>query len=521
MPVIKKIYLIPIYPFLLTLYWPFQFFFNNSTLFEIIQPTLLFVVLAVFISTGLVVFWGFYKDIHKAAVAITTLFVLLIIFKISFSVLTIFFVFLLVLIFLMKWFPVSEKLTLMCNIFVSFMLIFLILIQIEKTRTHSDLTNSSDILSIAGNYLNHYLDTKPSILHIILDGYASNSVLQNVYEFDNSAFLKYLENKGFIVFNSARSPYNQTLPVMSAMSLGRYWKPDEVDLENDEAKRRYWGKVATIGPHYQILRKNGYHFGFTENGYSYINQPKNAQHSEAGSSMGKLFDFASNFLSTTSLYHLVAPHLMEISLKNHLKIITNAFSGSFIHDLNKPFYIYQHVLSPHPPFIFDDQGNFSLEYQYFSTIADGDHATGGDPLLIEHYKDGYLNKLKMTNTFLMRQIDKTIPKTKELIIIIHGDHGGGAHLRQDSVEYTCLAERFSPFLAIYSSSDTISNLIEKNKNEVFNLIDVFPILYSAFNGKEYSLTKNQNWFIPWTNTNQHLVVNIDEELWMDSSHNCD
>ena len=50
----------------------------------------------------------------------------------------------------------------------------------------------------------------PNIFYVILDGYARNDVLKEIYDYDNSEFWDYLNNKGFYIATRARSNYNQT-----------------------------------------------------------------------------------------------------------------------------------------------------------------------------------------------------------------------------------------------------------------------------------------------------------------------
>ena len=60
----------------------------------------------------------------------------------------------------------------------------------------------------------------PDIYFIILDAYARQDVLKDVYAFDNSKFLDSLESKGFYIADKAISNYGQTgLSVGSSLNL--------------------------------------------------------------------------------------------------------------------------------------------------------------------------------------------------------------------------------------------------------------------------------------------------------------
>ena len=66
----------------------------------------------------------------------------------------------------------------------------------------------------------------PDIYHIILDGYARADVLREIYQYDNSEFLQYLESKGFFVARQSLANYAQTS--LSLASTLNYQYLDEV-----------------------------------------------------------------------------------------------------------------------------------------------------------------------------------------------------------------------------------------------------------------------------------------------------
>jgi hypothetical protein len=52
----------------------------------------------------------------------------------------------------------------------------------------------------------------PDIYYIVLDAYAAEPVLRDLYGYDNGAFLRGLERRGFRVMERSRSNYSMTLP---------------------------------------------------------------------------------------------------------------------------------------------------------------------------------------------------------------------------------------------------------------------------------------------------------------------
>ncbi|HSK65886.1 MAG TPA: hypothetical protein VK888_03090, partial [Anaerolineales bacterium] len=61
---------------------------------------------------------------------------------------------------------------------------------------------------------------RPDIYYIIVDGYGRQDTLQQYYGFDNSAFVEYLEGKGFYVAKESTSNYRKTiLSLTSSLNL--------------------------------------------------------------------------------------------------------------------------------------------------------------------------------------------------------------------------------------------------------------------------------------------------------------
>src|SRR5207244_7041298 len=63
-------------------------------------------------------------------------------------------------------------------------------------------------------------NNKPDIYYIILDGYGRQDVLKDLYGFDNSDFIQFLQSRGFYVADQARANYCSTVPSL-ASSLNR------------------------------------------------------------------------------------------------------------------------------------------------------------------------------------------------------------------------------------------------------------------------------------------------------------
>ena len=118
-------------------------------------------------------------------------------------------------------------------------------------------------------------------------------------------------------------------------------------------------------------------------------------------------------------------------------------------EVKTPKFVYQHVIAPHSPFIIDRSGAF-MNFPGFTSTAEGDRVVLGDPHRRQAYVLGYLEKLRYVNEKVLQQIRRLRELPGKKIIILHGDHGSGSKYYLDDPGRTCLRERFTSFLAVYS-----------------------------------------------------------------------
>jgi hypothetical protein len=110
-----------------------------------------------------------------------------------------------------------------------------------------------------------------------------------------------------------------------------------------------------------------------------------------------------------------------------------------------PKFVFAHILSPHHPFVFDENGNpLQTDQPYF---------IGGQP---EYYgsPQEYSAMLARETSYLDSRLEDVITAILEKshrppIIIIHGDHGPGALTNFISLDRNCLSDRFSILNAYY------------------------------------------------------------------------
>jgi hypothetical protein len=329
------------------------------------------------------------------------------------------------------------------------------------------------------------LNERPSIVHIVLDGYSARDVAAQVYGHDNSVFEKALEEEGFLVMERAFTPHNQTLFAMTAVMNGVYLSPAVLPDIQDWKLRLRLGKTLTGGAVASLLRREGYQFAYTDNSFRPLRFGDGAlRRGEPGVSLNSI---------ESSLIATVLPS-SSLATAAHNVRVRGAFAPENYDIPARPFFFYQHVITPHPPFSLTSDGG---DRQTISPlISDASHFIGYSTERRRRYVEGYAEKLKFTNTALLRQM-QNLPDGP-IVVFIHGDHGGGSLFDHESLERSCAQERFATLFAVYSNIPQVQQAFSARSSAPFNLVNTYRILLSALSETEIATLPDTSFFNPWS-----------------------
>lgn len=339
----------------------------------------------------------------------------------------------------------------------------------------NDLSNNTHFFSAYG---------KPDIYYIVLDGYGRADILEDYYGFNNNEFITMLREKGFVVPNQSRSNYPKTvLSVTSTLNMN-YISELKPDLENVEFN--YWWLLSPLIDNSKtrlILEENGYRSYTITTGWSVTDNPYSNVHYQPSPIIFNDLEF---FIFSKTPLKLFAPLLDDVayipSFDNHRDLILYNFNTlSKIYQAEGPKFVFAHIISPHPPFIFDENGQ-PLVPSYNYSIKDGNDIELPDG----EYKDGYIEQLKFLNKELEKLIVEILKNSKAPpIIILQADHGPGMLSDFSSIQNTCLRERFSVFAAYYLPYIE-SSLIP----ETITPVNLFRIIFNEYFGAKLDILPN-------------------------------
>ncbi len=288
----------------------------------------------------------------------------------------------------------------------------------------------------------------PDIYYIILDAFGRTEVLKEVYNYDNSEFVKQLEKRGFTVAKSSRSNYQVTiLSLPSALNI-EYLSTVEKIMGRDSIDNVVLCRLIQRNNVTQALKKIGYRFESMRSGYAPTDYIPDAD-DNIGSPFGNIFHLA--FARGT----IIGP------FQRYLDFMGNAARDTRTYALNhpeefiskpSPKFSLIHILIPHPPFLFNEDGNPIVIDQIS---------------LAEAYTKGkYVGQVKFIQNRILAFIDALQKDGRKKVIIIQGDHGPAIQEKPDAPPSDAfLNERFRILNAYYLPESDLDKGLDKANSD--------------------------------------------------------
>lgn len=249
----------------------------------------------------------------------------------------------------------------------------------------------------------------PDIYYIILDGYANNKTLNEIYGYDNSDFLNYLVSKGFYIASNSCSNYSQTF-----LSLASSLNMEYINQLSWKIKPEMDYAIPV-----QMIRRNNVMLFLKSLGYKYIH----FRSGEGATNDNKYADAVIACGSTNIFAGLLIQTSILLPLSTYFDDVRERILCTFsnlgkIKNVKGPKFVFAHILTPHYPFVFDINGESTVKSK--SAILKNEWMN----------KEGYINQLIYVNKRVKDIIDNILPQSLDdnyqPIIILQSDHGPGS-----------------------------------------------------------------------------------------------
>jgi hypothetical protein len=256
------------------------------------------------------------------------------------------------------------------------------------------------------------LASRPNIYFFLLDAYARADKIKTQLHFDNSQFLDFLKARGFYVVERATANYPTTwLSVASTVSM-KYIQTEDMPPYRSTAPlhKIMKGENATV----EKLRSYGYKYIYVANGHFYYQCPGYEDYCIQGANRPLLGQMEINLLKSTPVYPAilkVRPGLIIQPILGSFTQVSEVSDEIINMPLKSPYFIFSHLLVPHPP--------FTLDAHCKRTGNDNINLRGWQELPIS----GYTDYLQCVNRQMGELLDRIIAKDPTAVILIQGDHG--------------------------------------------------------------------------------------------------
>ncbi len=339
----------------------------------------------------------------------------------------------------------------------------------KSLRVHGMVTAKSEAL--------------PDVYYIILDAYGRADSLKLFYGYDNTAFVRALERRGFYVPARSLANYDHT-PICLSSSL-------KLTYLDKLAKRV--GPSGSLEACREMLDDNRVAATLSPLGYQYIFIGSGASMircNTADIDLNKqtklpLLDIGAFGPNSVNPMSLVRPPQYDQHRAN-LNGVFDSLQRASEMPIKK--FVFAHVLAPHPPFVFGPNGEPKYPDGPIMNTNDGSAVVRPDTR--EQYMRGYIEQLQYINKRTLETVDAILAhSSRPPIIIVQGDHGSRMNMNWDSVEKTDLREPFSILNAYY-----VPNKVRGHLYETISPVNSFRIVLTDVFGANYKLLPDRSFY---------------------------
>jgi len=344
---------------------------------------------------------------------------------------------------------------------------------------------------------------RPSIYYIILDGYARNDVMNEVYHHDDSKFLRFLNEKGFFVAEKSLANH-ATLTRHSLVSSLNMQYLQKIFAGTDPGSRDLAGFIDRFKDNEAVkyAKSKGYRyvafytFGTYRNPAledAYLAPPGYYEYQPPSSE-----EFSRLLLNTTPIPYLAGFFgiVSELSYPGQIDYLRK--STNFIFDTlpkvartaKNPIFVYAHIGQPHPPFIFDSDGSAMPAGRIGDVIINDAEAIVTTPEKRAEYRDRYTRQASFIAKRAMEAIDGILKNSPEPpVIILQSDHGPASEFKMSTLEGSNLKERFAILNAFYFPGGKYSGISHE-----ISPVNNFRMVFDRFLDAKMELLTNECYF---------------------------
>ena len=332
----------------------------------------------------------------------------------------------------------------------------------------------------------------PDVYYIILDAYTRDDVLQRVFNYDNRPFINGLEKLGFVVTEQSRSNYAITrLSIPSSLNMN-YLDAIGPPLDPNAKDAAWLDRITKENALRLSLENIGYKTVAFESAYG-MTDMKDADiylsprpTSLASAQVGLGINPFEAMLLQTSIGRAVIDGRVKLNQLTgaHIPDPNKGFRDLILFDFDEmgsvpkipgPKFVWIHVMSPHPPYIFTADGGIAPTKGVF-TLADQVSGNGSPD---EHR--AYADQVNYINTRTLEAVKEILANSKTPpIIVIQGDHGAFHVTPEDRMK------NLNAYFLPYGGSPQVYDSISP--------VNTFRVIFNRYFGADLPLLPDRHYY---------------------------
>ncbi len=247
----------------------------------------------------------------------------------------------------------------------------------------------------------------PNIYYIILDEYARADVLKGDLGFDNSEFVSALERRGFFVAERSLSNYNST-----PACLASTFNLDYLQALKQKSRIESLNMPVLL----EMVRESLVIRMLKNAGYSMVMLPSGHRFTESSPYADRVCrrpGLHLNEFERVLLGKSVFSPFLALPIIHRRDVLFNLDNLGKPRDIDGPVFVFAHIMAPHPPYVFDREGNMPQQSFFGREIEYNERAM-----------HRYTDQVVYTNKRVLEALDRILEAEDEPpVILLQGDHG--------------------------------------------------------------------------------------------------
>jgi hypothetical protein len=305
----------------------------------------------------------------------------------------------------------------------------------------------------------------PDIYYIVLDRYAGAGTLQRDYGYDNSAFVRFLESRGFYVAQDARCNYPGTF-LSLASTLNMSYLDDVREAGRTSRDRRSVYDMVRHNKVQRQLREAGYRYVHVGNWWEPTrfnpHADRNVEYAPG------LSEFSEVLLRGTVLGPVLWRWIDRVH--THGRRIRFQFEAmTAVIDAPGPKFVFFHSLVGHDPFVFDRQGR---------EWTDSERARRPE-------SERYVDQIVFTTTMVQQLLERILARSpRPPIIVLASDEGPPVQLQdgRPRLDAAAVATRTGILNAYH-----LPGVPRTRLHPALSPVNSFRLVFDLYFGTEYGL----------------------------------